>query len=438
MYRLVRKFRARVKKQEFILFCITFTLALTVGCGAGKWYREAGRDMTLIAYINVMGGVMDAMPDSGGDVNGAAGQDAYELFAERSDDVANGFYTSPKTGLLQPASGYSASYLSLLGESASVASEGAAPDISGEPYGAEDEPDLHSGAGGAGENAETNAEIMPETNRQADNDSGIIPEMIPEPILYTVKVIYNGDRHVFQTPGKKVSELFDEHGIVLSPEDKMTGAYLDGMINSDLYIEIKRITQKTVVEEIVIPAKTVYRDNAEITDGKSRIIRNGSDGLKRIEYVITYENGIQVSKKVVKEEIVAEAVSGIIEQGSSGTRTGKDGVEFTYTGVIDVKCTAYTSSYEDTGKRPGDPAFGITKSGTVAREGIVAVDPSVIPLGTKMYIDILDDSVEDYGFAIAEDTGGKIKGKKIDLYFDATHDELKQFGVRKAKVYIIE
>ena len=52
--------------------------------------------------------------------------------------------------------------------------------------------------------------------------------------------------------------------------------------------------------------------------------------MRKIEYVLIYENGIQVSKNVVKDEIVTEAVSKIVEQGSSGTRVGKGGVEFSY------------------------------------------------------------------------------------------------------------
>ena len=92
--------------------------------------------------------------------------------------------------------------------------------------------------------------------------------------------------------------------------------------------------------------------------------------------------------------------------------------------------SAYDLSYESTGKRPGDKYFGITASGTKARPGVVAVDPSVIPLGTRLY-------VEGYGFAVAEDTGGAIKGNRIDLFYENRKQALN-YGMRKVKVYILK
>jgi 3D (Asp-Asp-Asp) domain-containing protein len=385
-----------------------------------------------VSRVNRQGSVLPAdavqvSEDISGDIAEPA---AYDFLVAGKDNVSNGFYASARAGLLQPAGGYSASYLSLLGDAANNAS----PKTSGDINNIEDE---YNNSDTAAETYSESSAVSGFETDGAERQSGAEGDRP----AYTVKVIYYGDRHVIRTAGKKVSDLFDEHGFIISENDKISGAYLDGFIDSDLYIEITRVTQKTVYEEVKIPAKTVYRDNAELTGGQPKVIRNSADGLKRVEYLITYENGIQASKNAVKEEIISEAVSGIIEQGSTGNtgkRIGKGGVEFSYSGVIDVKCTAYSNSFEDTGKRPGDPAYGITKSGMVAREGIVAVDPGIIPLGTKLYIEILDDSVEDYGFAIAGDTGAKIKGKKVDLFFDAPRETLLRFGVRKAKVYIID
>jgi 3D (Asp-Asp-Asp) domain-containing protein len=95
--------------------------------------------------------------------------------------------------------------------------------------------------------------------------------------------------------------------------------------------------------------------------------------------------------------------------------------------VFNVSCTAYTTELTDD---------KITATGTVAKVGTVAVDPKLIPYGTKMYIEAEDGSWV-YGYAVAEDCGGGIKGNKIDLFFD-TYDECIKFGVRKAVVYIVE
>jgi len=105
-----------------------------------------------------------------------------------------------------------------------------------------------------------------------------------------------------------------------------------------------------------------------------------------------------------------------------------DGLD--YTNVLVMSATAYTADYESTGKNPGDPGFGITYSGMKAQVGVVAVDPSVIPLGTKLYI-------EGYGEAVAGDTGGAIQGNKIDLYFNSEW-ECTVFGRQQLKVYVLK
>jgi len=110
---------------------------------------------------------------------------------------------------------------------------------------------------------------------------------------------------------------------------------------------------------------------------------------------------------------------------SAGTISG-----YEYSKMIVMSATAYTADYASTGKNPGDAYFGITASGTTARVGAVAVDPKVIPLGTALYI-------EGYGYATAEDTGGAIKGNKVDLFFD-TAWEVDVFGRQQLKVYVLE
>src|SRR5699024_2317005 len=98
--------------------------------------------------------------------------------------------------------------------------------------------------------------------------------------------------------------------------------------------------------------------------------------------------------------------------------------------AMNMTATAYDLSFQSTGKRPGDKSYGITASGTKAKVGTVAVDPNVIPLGTRLYVD-------GYGFCVAEDTGGAIKGNRIDLFFNST-SEARNFGRRQVKVYILE
>lgn len=97
---------------------------------------------------------------------------------------------------------------------------------------------------------------------------------------------------------------------------------------------------------------------------------------------------------------------------------------------MNVTATAYTSGPESTGKRRGHPQYGITFSGTRATEGqTIAVDPKVIPLGSEVFVYELRRTF------IAEDTGGAIKGARIDLYMDQVQDAVK-WGVRQVRVQV--
>jgi len=109
---------------------------------------------------------------------------------------------------------------------------------------------------------------------------------------------------------------------------------------------------------------------------------------------------------------------------------------FRFNNAMDMVATAYDLSYESCGKYPDDPYYGITASGTKAQPGTVAVDPDVIPLGTKLYIASTDGS-PDYGFATALDTGSAIKGYRIDLFMENNQDAM-DYGRRQVKVYILD
>lgn len=124
-----------------------------------------------------------------------------------------------------------------------------------------------------------------------------------------------------------------------------------------------------------------------------------------------------------------------VRESKPGVITTDDGKEIKYKKVIDVYATAYCACKSCCGKSPSHPAYGITAMGTKAAHGTVAVDPRVISLGSRLYIEGINSY--DYGYSQALDTGRAIKGNKIDLYFES-HSEALKWGKKKVRVYVLD
>ncbi|MEX2462047.1 MAG: 3D domain-containing protein [Paenibacillaceae bacterium] len=104
-------------------------------------------------------------------------------------------------------------------------------------------------------------------------------------------------------------------------------------------------------------------------------------------------------------------------------------IKVNQTEPVEMMVTAYTAGPESTGKRQGMKGYGITFTGTQAKIGVCAVDPTYIPIGSSLY-------VESYGYCHAEDIGGKIKGNHIDVFIPDLQGALK-FGRENRKVWIL-
>ena len=129
-----------------------------------------------------------------------------------------------------------------------------------------------------------------------------------------------------------------------------------------------------------------------------------------------------------------------IDEDLEGENIVIDGVPTNYVKTIDMNATAYCLCKKCCGKSENSPGYGATASGLriIPNTGmkVIAVDPKVIPLGTKVYVQGLNGA-GDYGYAIAADTGGAIKSNKIDLYYD-THTQALKWGRKKVRVYILQ
>lgn len=165
-----------------------------------------------------------------------------------------------------------------------------------------------------------------------------------------------------------------------------------------------KFSEKLIEDSEILPKKVVYKDNPEVEAGIETVLEEGSNGKKTKIIKITYYQGKEYGREVVSTEII-EPKDKIVSRGTKiiwKTLYTPEG-EIKYWKKIRVYATHYDS------RCPGCNEW--TATGMRAGKGVIAVDPKVIKLGTRVYI-------PGYGMAIAGDTGGAIKGHIIDLGFE--------------------
>jgi 3D (Asp-Asp-Asp) domain-containing protein len=254
----------------------------------------------------------------------------------------------------------------------------------------------------------------------------------------SIIVEHDGKKDTIQTAEADIQSmlLVENKSIAkVNPYDKITPA-VTSTIESNMDIKITRVdsTIQSVTENIDYATQVKTDDNME--RGQEKVIQEGQSGEKVITTKISYEDKKEVDRSVT-EEVVRQPVTKVLAQGTLGVLqlASRGDSKTYYKSTISVKATAYSANYSSTGKMPGDSFYGITSSGTTATRNTngfstIAVDPSTIPIGTKLY-------VEGYGFATAEDTGGAIIGKRIDVFFN-DDSEAQNWGVRWVNVYILK
>ena len=185
-------------------------------------------------------------------------------------------------------------------------------------------------------------------------------------------------------------------------------------------------------QKYYVPFEIVENFTGAVSLGRSHVRIPGEYGENETTTAIVYVGGTEVNREYMGTTVLRPPVDEVIDIGTGwlGSLTDVTRYDFHYFRRVRMEATAYTAGYCCTGKHPDDPWYGITASGRRVEHGIVAVDRNVIPLGTRLY-------VENYGFAIAADVGGAIRGMKIDLFMEDLQDALR-FGRRHIYVWILD
>jgi 3D (Asp-Asp-Asp) domain-containing protein len=181
--------------------------------------------------------------------------------------------------------------------------------------------------------------------------------------------------------------------------------------------------RKTVQRE-PIPYPTLRKPTSQLRSGTSRTGRHGVTGEKEVTYrVYSRTDGVELRREVVSTRILKKPIPEIVEEGRRTTLASRG--YFSGRRIVTMVATTYDPYH------CGGSGSGRTFSGLLGGYGVVAVDPRFIPLGTRLYI-------EGYGYAVAADTGGAIKGNRIDLGINSKHDAAHIHNMKAVRVHIID
>ena len=269
-----------------------------------------------------------------------------------------------------------------------------------------------------------------------------------------VTIVADGVSVETEALGERVEAVLAKNGVSLGEHD-VVEPDRNTVIRESTTIVIKRVTieERTLTETIAY--NTVYVDNENMLSGSVNVKTAGVNGEKAIVYQDAYVDGVLVATKVMSETVVREPVDKVIVRGTKKPQTNNVSANVTVSNTQSIKTISnFTlpseykigsdlapTSYKKKYVGPGTAYYGgtSTSTGRKPQPGIIAVNPNIIPYGSKLWV-VSNDGKFVYGYAIAGDTGGfAYNGSGIigDLYF-STRDECVQFGRRDITIYVLD
>lgn len=307
------------------------------------------------------------------------------------------------------------------------------------------------GPAGAAENDATGAGIVTQATSATDDASAPSSPLLTTASAATVTIVRDGIGYTYDTKASTVGDFFAERGVQLAPGESASSqsgdAVVDGMkivlhagpaplvaARSAVQRDVReraprlRLVAWTSRVNVRLAAKVNHRNDPRIAAGKTAIVEAGRSGLRVITYRYERRGNGKATRTMLASRIVRIPRARVIAHGvaayASLARFAEQGfasaIHFAGS-AIRMIATAYTAGCSG--------CSGVTASGLRAGFGVIAVDPQVIPLGTKLFI-------PGYGRAVAGDTGGAILGNRVDLGMNTQHDAL-QYGRRPITVYVL-
>lgn len=249
----------------------------------------------------------------------------------------------------------------------------------------------------------------------------------------TISVTADGKTKDVKLALANVYDALNFAGYEVDDDDILSTSHNEDVENINA-VTIKRVTYKMESSKEKIAYDTVKKNSDDVELGETKVKKEGKDGEKIVTREVKYIDGEKTSDKVVAEKTIKKPVDKVVlvgtkgaaTNGGAGTFTDSNGATVAYSQVLTGSGTAYTA-----------PAGAGTATGVPAYHGGVAVNPSIIPYGSKLYIVSTDGSFV-YGYATAVDTGGALMAGTaiVDCYYN-TYDECVNFGRRDVNVYVL-
>ena len=256
-----------------------------------------------------------------------------------------------------------------------------------------------------------------------------------------VNIFADGNNYVVRAKGS-VADAIDAAGIDVDDDD-LINVGLSEPLNASTNIVINRVEYVTEVKLEAIEYATEYKEDDNYVIGFSKVLVDGEEGELAKTICHTYVDGKLASSDIVSTEVTEEPVDEVIVQGTAEVNPiaamsisqldvpdylalDENGVPTSYSNVLTGKSCAYSAS-----------PSAKTASGRQVKVGYVAVDPSIIPYGTELYI-VSTDGKYVYGYAVAADTGTALLDGRIlvDLFMES-YDASCDWGAKQVNIYIL-
>ncbi len=255
---------------------------------------------------------------------------------------------------------------------------------------------------------------------------------------FQVTLLLEGEEEEVWTTSTTVADFLEKEEVTLGELDRVEPAQ-DEEIVEEAEVSVVRVKKVTDVVEETVDYGTVTQQDSSLKKGSEEVKESGEEGKVEKHYQVVMEDGEEVSRELLKEEVIKESEDRVVavgtkestpnvSRGSSSSDSSSQSTSSSSSGGSwqTFTATSYTAFCNG--------CSGVTATGIDLRANpdanVIAVDPSVIPLGSRV-------EVKGYGTFLAADTGGAIKGRKIDIFIP-DRDKVRAFGRKSVQIRVLD